>query len=107
MTRSLLALFALTAPLLADDAPWSTFHGNVRRTGNTDNVAPPAKPEVLWVLKSSENYVASPVPNGADVLFSGLGALNSAVFHSVPVSPKDPKAVKPTWSKGPPLLRLP
>ena len=107
MTHSLLVLIVLAAPLLADDAPWSTYRGSLRRTGNTDNIAPAAKPEVLWVMKSSENYVASPVPNGSDVLVSGLGALNSAVFHSVPANPKDPKAVKPTWSKGPPLLRLP
>jgi outer membrane protein assembly factor BamB len=105
--RPLLAVIFFAVPALADDAPWSTFRGNARRTGNTDNVALPAKLDVLWVMKSSENYVASPVPNGNDVLFSGLGALNSAVFHSVPANPKDPRAVKPTWSKGPPLLRLP
>src|SRR5687767_8888284 len=46
--RLLIAALVFAGPALADDAPWSTFRGNVRRTGNTDNVAPPAKPEVLW-----------------------------------------------------------
>src|SRR5262245_1713049 len=110
MRRStcVLGLFLVaTVPAIGDEAPWSTYRGNVRRTGNTDGVAGPARPEVAWVMRSTENYVGSPVPSGSDILISGLGALNSGAFHSMPASPKDPKAVKPTWTKGPPLLRLP
>jgi outer membrane protein assembly factor BamB len=105
--RLLILTLLLAAPAPADDAPWSTYRGNARRTGNTDGIAPPAKPVVLWTMKSSENFVSSPVPNGPDILVSGLGALNSATFHSIPAVPMDPKSVKPTWSKGPPFLRLP
>jgi outer membrane protein assembly factor BamB len=107
MIRSLLALVLVAIPAFADDAPWATFRGNNRRTGNTDNIAGPAKPEVLWVLKSTEHYAASPVPTGTDILFPSLGAFNSGVVNSIPMSPKDPKAVKPSWSKGAPLIKLP
>ena len=48
--RLLILTLLLAVPALAADAPWSTYRGNVRRTGNTDNVAPPAKPDVLWVM---------------------------------------------------------
>src|SRR5687767_2245684 len=99
MIRTLLVLAFVTAPALADDAPWATYRGNARRTGNTDNVPGPAKPEVLWVLKSAEQYVASPVVNGTDLLFLGLGAFNAGVVNSIPASPKDPKDIKPTWTK--------
>src|SRR5262245_35915667 len=107
MLRTLLALLLTTVPLVAEDAPWATFRGNNRRTGNTDNVAGPAKPEVLWVLKSTEHFAASPVPTGSDILFPGLGAFNSGVVNSIPMAPKDTKAVKPSWSKGAPLIKLP
>jgi outer membrane protein assembly factor BamB len=107
MIRLLLTLCLLTFPAFAEDAPWSTYRGNARRTGNTDNVAGPAKPEVLWMLQSTEHFAASPVPMGADVLFSALGTFNSGVVHSFSANPKDAKAIKPTWSKGPPLLKLP
>jgi outer membrane protein assembly factor BamB len=108
MIRTLLALCFAIAPAAADDAPWATYRGNARRTGNTDNVPGPAKPEVLWVLKSTMNYVASPVPNGSDVLFPALGAgFNDGNLVSLPATPKDPKAVAPTWAKGGQLLRLP
>jgi outer membrane protein assembly factor BamB len=107
MLRSVLALTLLAAPLAADDAPWSTYRGNVRRTGNTDNIAPPAKPEVLWVMKGAENYVAPPVPSGDAILLAGLGkGFNDGAFHSLPAAPKS-EALKPTWSKLAPFIRHP
>jgi outer membrane protein assembly factor BamB len=105
--RSILLVAILAIPSWADDAPWATYRGNNRRTGNTDNIAGPAKPEVLWHFQSSEHYVASLVPNGNDLVIPALGGLNSGVIHSFQLMPKDPKAIKPTWSKGPPLIRLP
>lgn len=109
MTVRLAFAIALVAaaPTLAEDPPWATYRGNARRTGNTDNVPGPVKPVVQWVAQSTENYVASPVPIGTDLLLPALGALNSGVVNCLPMTPKDPKAVKPTWTKGPPLLRLP
>ena len=56
--------------------PWATYRGNSQRTGNTDVMAGPAAPKVLWVLKSKENYIASPVPVGNRLMVSGLGAFN-------------------------------
>ena len=54
----------------------------------------PAKPEILWVLRSTMNYVAPPVPSGSDLLLPALGAgFNDGNLHSLPASPKDHKAV--------------
>src|SRR5262245_10707960 len=100
-------LLAVTVPATGDEAPWSTYRGNVRRTGNTDGVAGPAAPQVLWWTKSAEHYAASPVPNGKDFLLPALGTFNSGLVHSLPAVPADPKAVKPTWTKAAPLIKLP
>lgn len=105
--RSILLLSLLAAPVVADDAPWSTYRGNVRRTGNTDNIAPPAKPEVLWVVQSTDHFAAPPVPSGDQILLVGLGPFNSGIAHSFPLVPKDPKAVKPVWSKVGEFFRFP
>jgi len=108
MSRTLLVLILLAAPALADDAPWATYRGNARRTGNTDNVPGPAKPEVLWSYKSGMNYFSSPVPNGGELLLPGLrAAFNDGNLLSYPISPRDPKATGPSWEKGGSLLRLP
>jgi len=107
MTSRILLFLLLALPAFADDAPWSTYRGNNRRTGNTDNIAGPAKPEVLWFSKSTEHYVASPVPSGTEILFPALGAFNSGVVNAIPLNPKDLKAVKPTWTKAAPLIKLP
>jgi outer membrane protein assembly factor BamB len=107
MIRLLLTLCLLSIPAFAEDAPWSTYRGNSRRTGNTDNVAGPAKPEVLWMVKSSENYAGSPAICGTNVVFPGLGSLNSGIVNCFAAMPADPKNIKPIWSKVPPLIRLP
>jgi outer membrane protein assembly factor BamB len=100
-------LLAATIPVIGDEAPWSTYRGNVRRTGNTDGVAGPAKPEVIWVMKDTKNFVASPVPIGGDILLPGLSGFNEGVVSCLPANPKNPKEVIPTWVKGGQLLRLP
>jgi outer membrane protein assembly factor BamB len=108
MIRTLLILIVLAAPAVADDDPWATYRGNARRTGNTDNLPGPAKPEVLWSLKSSMNYFSSPVPNGGELILPGLRAgFNDGNLLSYPTILKDPCAVGPTWTKGGLLLRLP
>jgi len=105
--RSIIALLVAAVPALADDAPWSSYRGNARRTGNTDNIAGPAKPEVIWFLQSKENFVASPVPSGSDILFAGLGGFNNGVVVSLRATPKDSKTIAPAWTKGSPFVKLP
>ena len=108
LMRSIVLLAISVSPLLAGEAPWSTYRGNNRRTGNTDNIAGPAKPAILWFQKSADHYVSSPIPTGTDVVFPGLlGGFNSGVVKSFPLVPKDPKTIKPTWIKRSPLIRLP
>jgi outer membrane protein assembly factor BamB len=107
MTRTLLVVMLVASSVAADDAPWATYRGNVRRTGNTDNLPGPLKPEILWSIKSDMNYVASPVPSGTDLLLPGLGKFTDGNLNSIPTSPKDPKQVKATWTKGGQIFRLP
>src|SRR5436305_1919539 len=55
---------------------WTTYRGNVQRTGNTDNLAGPAAPKVLWAFKAQEHFIASPVPHGDRLFVSALGGFN-------------------------------
>ena len=59
---ALICLFALVAGTQAAE-PWTTYRGNLQRTANTDGVAGPAAPKVLWVFKSQEHFIAAPVPS--------------------------------------------
>ncbi|WP_020470683.1 outer membrane protein assembly factor BamB family protein [Zavarzinella formosa] len=103
-----LLLLSLATVAVAEDAPWATFRGNAQRTGNTDGKAgPSAVPQLEWAMKSDEHFVASPVPSGDSVLFSAIGAFNRPNVLALAASPKDAKAVKPTWNKTAPFLRLP
>ncbi len=106
-SRLLVIAFIAAVPALADEAPWSTFRGNNRRTGNTDNIAGPTKPAILWFGKSTQHYAGSPVPTETDMLFPGLGTFNDGIVNSFPLDPKDLKAIKPSWSKKGPLIKLP
>jgi outer membrane protein assembly factor BamB len=85
--------------------PWATYRGNLRRTGNADNTAGPAKPNVLWVMKSQEHFVASPLPVGDQLFISGLGAFNVSTFYCLAADPKAAQRV--LWSKSTPFLKLP
>jgi outer membrane protein assembly factor BamB len=85
--------------------PWATYRGNPQRTGNTDGKAGPSSPKVLWLLKSKEHYIASPVPSGDRLFVSGLGAFNVATFSCLSTEPKAARRV--IWSKSAPYLRLP
>ncbi len=84
---------------------WSTYRGNAQRTANTDGVAGPKAPKVLWALKSKENYIASPVPMGDRLLVSGLGAFNLGNFSCL--STETAAKSRTLWTKSTPYLKLP
>ena len=105
---AVLGLLLGTLPLAAEDAPWATYRGNARRTGNTDNIpGPTASPAVVWAMKSTGHFVASPVPVGDQLLFSAIGALNRPEVFTLAATPKNPTDIRPTWSKSQPLPKLP
>src|SRR5260370_18018501 len=73
------------------EGEWSTYRGNAQRTGNVDGLHGPAAPKVLWVLKSQDHFVASPVPFGDRVFIAGLGGFNAPAFHCLFSDPKAPQ----------------
>jgi outer membrane protein assembly factor BamB len=101
----LCAFVALREPSLRASEPWSTYRGNLQRTGNTDGIAGPSTPKVLWVHRSQDHFIAAPVPFGERVLVSGLGAFNVSTFAALNVDPKAPQRLG--WSKTTPYLKLP
>lgn len=100
----LCATLVLSAPLHAAE-PWPTARGNAARTGCIDNKPGPAAPKVLWVYRSQEHFIASPVPAVDHLIVAGLGPFNTAGLHALPLSAK-PQAVA-AWSRSSPLLKLP
>lgn len=85
--------------------PWATYRGNAQRTAHTDDLPGPAKPNVLWVHKAKEHFIAGPVPQGDRLFVSGVGAFNVAHFSCLST---DPAAKERTlWAKTTPYLRLP
>src|SRR5262245_50830410 len=105
LTCSAVVVLFLAQQSSAQNQEWFTFRGNPQRTGNTDGLAGPANPKLLWVLKSNDNYIASPVPAGDRLLISGLGAFNTANFVCLSA---DPKATnRGLWNKSNPYLKLP
>jgi outer membrane protein assembly factor BamB len=106
MLRNLAVVLALFCPVTLHAAePWSTYRGNSQRTGNTDDQAGPAKPNVLWVHKSQDHFVGAPVPFGDRLYLSGLGAFNTATFYSFSTDPKAEKRI--AWTKTTPFLKQP
>jgi outer membrane protein assembly factor BamB len=85
--------------------PWATYRGNSQRTGNTDGKAGPSSAKVLWVLKSADHYIASPVPAGDRLFVSGLGAFNVSSFACLSTDEKAAKRI--LWTKSTPYLKLP
>ncbi len=98
-----LAWFASSAPG-ADPGPWATYRGNPQRTGNTDRLPGPDKPSVLWMAKSTDHFVASPVPVKEGVYLSGIGGFNRPTITLFPFSAKSPP--QPIWTKSAPYLKL-
>jgi outer membrane protein assembly factor BamB len=86
-------------------AGWPTHRGNLERTGNIDSLPGPKSPRVLWVHKSQEQYVASPVVAEKTLLLPGLGAFNSSSLHAFDLHSAPGKQVR--WSKTTPYLKLP
>jgi outer membrane protein assembly factor BamB len=103
----LLALLAaiLFVPAASGVEPWATYRGNLKRTGCTDGKAGPATPTVLWVHKTKEHYIASPVPWGDRLFVSSLGAFNVPNFTCLSVDPR--AASRVVWNKSSPALKLP
>src|SRR5215470_11227102 len=88
----------------ADPGPWATYRGNPQRTGNTDGTAGPATPVILWSVKSTDHFIASPVPVKDGVYVAAIGAFNRPSAHLFPLAAKNPPA--PTWTKSSPYLKL-
>lgn len=86
-------------------ADWPTHRGNSQRTGNIDGQPGPVAGKVLWVHKSNDHYVASPVCDGTALFVSGLAAFNTSTFQALSVEPAAKQRVK--WAKSVPYLKLP
>src|SRR5438045_3480639 len=85
--------------------PWATYRGNSQRTGCTDGKAGPTKPEVLWVHKSQEHYIASPVPVGERLYVSGISGFNVPTVGLLETNPNAKERF--AWSKTAPVIKLP
>lgn len=86
-------------------ADWPTNRGNMARTGNVDDSPGPKSGKILWVHKSTDHYIAAPVPAGDALLVSSLAAFNTSSFQSLAI---DPAAANRTrWVKAVPYLKLP
>jgi len=101
---SLVFAFAPVAASAADPGAWATYRGNPQRTGNTDGKAGPAEPAVLWTLKSTDHFIASPVPVKDGVYVAGIGAFNRPSAYLFPFAAKNPPM--PLWTKSAPYLKL-
>jgi outer membrane protein assembly factor BamB len=86
-------------------ADWPTNRGNLTRTGCVDDLPGPASAKVLWVHKSSDHYIAAPVPAGDMLLVSSLAAFNTSSFQALSVEPATATRVR--WLKSVPYLKLP
>src|SRR5580704_17442332 len=84
--------------IAADPGPWATYRGNPQRTGNSDNQPGPATPAVLWVVKSTDHFLAAPVPVNDSIYISGLGAFNRPSISLFPFASKSPP--QPVWTKS-------
>lgn len=98
-----LAGLLVLSPAFAAD--WTTNRGNAARTGSVDGAAGPRSGKVLWVHKSTDHFVAAPVPADNALLVSSLAAFNTSQFQSLSLNPSAAKRVN--WSKSVPYLKLP
>src|ERR1051325_1616842 len=92
-----------TAAFAQSPEPWSTYRGNAQRTGSTDGLRGPMKPNVLWALKSKDHYIAAPLPVGNRLYVSGLGAFNLGHFACLATEPGAKTRV--LWTKTTPYLK--
>ena len=99
-----LVLALLLSASVAPAADWPTSRGNVSRTGADDSPGPKSG-RVLWVHKSTDHYIASPVPAGDSLLVSALAAFNTSSFQAQSTDPATSRRV--IWTKSVPYLKLP
>lgn len=104
LAQCLLCVLCVCAVSSRATADWPTYRGNPQRTGNVDGKPGPEKPKVLWVFKSPDHFIASPVPAGDRLLIAGVGVLGPGSFDALALEPKDKQLL---WTKGAPWLRLP
>ncbi|MBC8373244.1 MAG: PQQ-like beta-propeller repeat protein, partial [Planctomycetes bacterium] len=101
-----LVLAIASASMAADpEWVWPTHRGNTERTGNRDGSQGPEMPNVLWVYKSPEHFVASVVPGKKAIFVGGLGAFNTGVFHAISSDQRPTERV--IWSKIAPYVKRP
>src|SRR5438445_5781520 len=100
-----LCLCASVISAFSTRADWPTARGNPQRTGCVDNQPGPATPNVLWVYKAQDHFIASPVPAGDRLYVAGIGGFNTPTLLALPVEPKGNPT--PLWSRSRPLLGLP
>jgi len=107
VTASVFLVLAIASAAPADDPEWvwPTHRGNTERTGNLDGSEGPETPNVLWVYKSPEHFIASIVPGKKAIFVGGLGAFNTGVFHAISTEQKPTERV--TWSKIAPYIKRP
>ena len=106
IVASVLLTAFLAAPAGAQKSePWATFRGNPQRTGNTDGQPGPQSPKVLWVHKSRDHNLSSPVILGNRLLITGLTGFNLGYINCLSTDPGAKERV--VWSKTTPLLKLP
>jgi len=91
----------------AAPADWPTARGNAQRTGNVDDLPGPKAPNVLWIHKTQEQFVAAPVPCPCtkSLYMSVMGALNTGAIHSMSLVPAAPERM--LWSKTVPFIQRP
>ena len=58
----------------------------------------------MWVFKSQDHFIASPVPGTDRLHVAGLGAFNVASVLTLPLEPKGNPV--PLWTRSTPLLKL-
>jgi outer membrane protein assembly factor BamB len=91
---------------MAAEPPWTTYRGNLQRTGSSDGKPGPAAPKVLWSMPNQEHFIAAPVPHDDRLFVSTLGAFNVSTFMCLSTDPKNDKDRK-LWSRTTPCLKMP
>jgi outer membrane protein assembly factor BamB len=103
---TLLLLAAILLPAgLSRAADWPTVRGNPQRTGNVDDLPGPKSPNVSWVYKTMDHFVATPVPAGKTIYLPTVGALNTGGFMAVALAPQATERL--LWSKTVPYITRP
>ncbi len=94
--------FLLAAGAAAQEGDWASHRGGPARTGSVDGKPGPARPNVLWVYRSKEQFIAPPAAAGDRLFLVVLGAFNTGGLRTF-----DLGSGKAAWSRGAPIVRLP